>query len=761
MKSKAPIVRFGLFEFHRRTGELRKNGAKVRLEGQPIQLLELLLERPQELVTPDEIRARLWPDGTVVEFEHSIKSAVKRLRQALDDDAEAPRYVQTLPRRGYRFIAPVRAQDAFGSRNGHSDDAAIQELSVAPGSRWYPRSAPAVVAGILILGAVLTAWFARPWAGTPSKLTERQITANPPEDYIRAAAISPDGRSVAYKDLTGLYVRSVDSGETRSVPLPTDLSNALGQIEWFPDGAKLLAVLNRPEPYGLWVIPVLGQAQPRLAYPNGVDPSISPDGQSVAFMSCCKLRSFQEILVGGINGETPRQLVAAKQQGSDEAQLENETVWYPVWSPDGRWIAYARRWKTGRGSQTSAIEVRPASGGPAKTLVSQESVPSASSLCAFLLNGPCMIWSPDGRLVFRASQTAESPSGQTKYSLWRLRVDPRTGEATTKPLQLMAWSDFQVLNLSVTQDGKSLSMLRQRVWSDVYLGELGSGNASMKPPHRFTLDNRGILTLDSWTADGQAILFSSSQNGRTELFRKGLNENIAEAIVRGPEGYRCARRTADGSWMLYVAWTAAAPNTMPSPDRLMRRSVAGGPSELVLEEPGGGTPDRYVWDYKCPLKPGSPCVLGEKHGDDLIFYSLDPVRGKGKPLGKVGVPQPQMDWDLSPDGSRLALIGRAQHDAPIGVLNFSEGRWQEISPVRRVGLPLSIAWAADGKGFFMASWDNDSINLLHVTLAGRVDWLMRNGYRQFIGKLLPSPDGKYLAYQCDTTDSNVWLLENF
>ena len=113
MESKASIVRFGLFELDKRTAELRKNGAKVKLEGQPIQLLELLLERPQEVVTQDEIRSKLWPDGTVVEFEHSIKSAVKRLRQALDDDAEAPRYVQTLPRRGYRFIAPVEVGGRF------------------------------------------------------------------------------------------------------------------------------------------------------------------------------------------------------------------------------------------------------------------------------------------------------------------------------------------------------------------------------------------------------------------------------------------------------------------------------------------------------------------------------------------------------------------------------------------------------------------------------------------------------------------------
>jgi TolB-like protein/DNA-binding winged helix-turn-helix (wHTH) protein/Tfp pilus assembly protein PilF len=128
MEVKASIVRFGIFELDQRTGELRKNGAKVKLEGQPIKVLDLLLECPGELVTQEEIRTRLWPDGTIVEFEHSIKSAVKRLRQAIDDDAEAPRYVQTLPRRGYRFIAPVETIAA-----GSSSQAAAAAGISAPG----------------------------------------------------------------------------------------------------------------------------------------------------------------------------------------------------------------------------------------------------------------------------------------------------------------------------------------------------------------------------------------------------------------------------------------------------------------------------------------------------------------------------------------------------------------------------------------------------------------------------------------------------
>jgi TolB-like protein/DNA-binding winged helix-turn-helix (wHTH) protein len=101
------LLRFGVFEVDLRTGELRKQGLKVKLHGQPFQILALLLERPGEPVTREEIREKLWAGDTFIDFEHSVNSSIKRLREALGDAAERPRYIETLPRHGYRFIAPV------------------------------------------------------------------------------------------------------------------------------------------------------------------------------------------------------------------------------------------------------------------------------------------------------------------------------------------------------------------------------------------------------------------------------------------------------------------------------------------------------------------------------------------------------------------------------------------------------------------------------------------------------------------------------
>src|SRR5438067_914490 len=105
---QAPTVRrFGAFEINLQSGEVRKNGMRLRLSGQPFQVLAMLVERPGEVVTREELHSRLWPADTFVDFDHGLNNAVARVREVLGDSSDTPRYVETIPRRGYRFIAPV------------------------------------------------------------------------------------------------------------------------------------------------------------------------------------------------------------------------------------------------------------------------------------------------------------------------------------------------------------------------------------------------------------------------------------------------------------------------------------------------------------------------------------------------------------------------------------------------------------------------------------------------------------------------------
>src|SRR5262245_23713512 len=155
------VVQFGIFELSRRAGELRKQGTRIRLQPQPMHLLCALLERPGEIITRDELKARLWPDDTFVDFESGLNTAVNRLRLALGDSAEHPRYIETEARSGYRFIAPVEAKlepPLSVATQPVAPEASLKRRVLRP---WHF----AAVLGLLVIAAAAAIGLRRP--GSP------------------------------------------------------------------------------------------------------------------------------------------------------------------------------------------------------------------------------------------------------------------------------------------------------------------------------------------------------------------------------------------------------------------------------------------------------------------------------------------------------------------------------------------------------------------------------------------------------------------
>ena len=136
------LARFGLFELDLSAGELRKSGVKLRLQGQPFQVLALLLERAGEVVTREELQQKLWPSDTFVDFDHSLNTAINKVREALGDSASSPRYVETLARRGYRFIAPVQADASRETPSGGDRPIAHGESSAPTPAASDPYQLP-------------------------------------------------------------------------------------------------------------------------------------------------------------------------------------------------------------------------------------------------------------------------------------------------------------------------------------------------------------------------------------------------------------------------------------------------------------------------------------------------------------------------------------------------------------------------------------------------------------------------------------------
>jgi len=278
---KSRVLRFGLFEVDLQEQELRKSGIRIKLQEQPFQILAMLLEHRGQTVTREELRQELWPTDTFVDFDHSLNSSVKKLRLALGDDSDNPRFIETLHRRGYRFIAPVDGPPPALERSEQlSPEAARTKTSL----RLWPWSLLLALAGIVL--SVSLGWFLthRP-PSSPPALKERRLTANTSENSLTHGVISPDGKYLAYGDQRGMHLKLIQTGEITNIPQPRGtLANGWWPNAWFPDGTKFLASGNEfiEEWCSLWVVSVLGGLPHKLL--DAADPfSVSPDGALIAF----------------------------------------------------------------------------------------------------------------------------------------------------------------------------------------------------------------------------------------------------------------------------------------------------------------------------------------------------------------------------------------------------------------------------------------------------------------------------------------------
>lgn len=322
---------FGLFEANLETGELRRSGTRVRIQAQPFRILSMLLERPGEVVTREEIQQQLWGADTIVDFDHSLGTAINKIREALGDSAENPRFVETLARRGYRFIAPVNIPEP---QSNAAVVGAADQLKIVSGRATHRRAWRIV--GIVGVAAITALAFAvgrkiasRP--GTPLLITQvtfsgRVSPGNPQLESLPASAT--DGSRIYFSEIENgrsqMAQALVPDGEASLLGVPAEIAApSLGDIS--PDGSKLLLRnhLATGAEQALWIVSTIGGNVRQIPGILAHDATWMPDGQHVLYATGDDLYIAQE------DGTGKRKL----------ATVPGRAFWLR-WSPDGQVLRF-------------------------------------------------------------------------------------------------------------------------------------------------------------------------------------------------------------------------------------------------------------------------------------------------------------------------------------------------------------------------------------------------------------------------------------
>ena len=742
-------VRFGPFEVDLHTHEFWKYGTKLKLIGQPFEILAVLLSRPGELVTREELRARLWPGETFVDFNHGLNAAVNKLRDVLSDSAEEPRYVETLPRRGYRFIAkiertavapatrtiaPPQVEPSFPSEAPlESAVPVIPTLAVEhTGTRLWTRylattvmlTALAVAIGIFVKRDVAGARGPVDWKRTRPLTNVADNTGDP--------AFSPDGNSLAFvrqvpaPGQSGIFVRDTDSD--RLLQLTHNERDCCPV--WSPDGRLIAFSRYDGKQFAIYVVPSDGGAQrkaeaekqvrtasaafvltpaaggdERKLNTNGLNPQRgevdwSPDGKSIAF-------SAGAIFLSSLEGSVVRRLTDPPPDSQD---------WGPKFSADGQKILFVREHEIGLPAE---LLMTASSGGVPVRVVSEPGQITGTPQ-----------WSPDERSVIFASDRAGGHP-----ALWRVALDPPGSPVELGVIGAPTWSPAvsrrgyrlayqrQTRSLGIWQmdlsnpyqkppsilvpwtsdtdqgpgpqfspDGKKLAYMSDRSGTmEIWVSNRNGSDA-------FQLTNVGGAGTPRWSPDSQSVAFDTRRNGQGGIVTIKLQGGAPHLLVEDSHANVCPSWSRDGKWVYFAS-----------------------------ERSG----DRYeVW--KVPAQGGLPVQVTHQGG----HAALESFDGKYIYYAKTSTAEPEV-W-------RTPVRGGPETPVPL----VRPGTW--------------ASWQIVNGGILFVG-----PSLGHEAVLSSYDFATRRATTLGVLHLVPfwlgaTSDGKTIAFdQLSHEQSQIMLVENF
>ncbi len=750
----APVeLRFADFEVSLRSGELRRNGVKIKLQEQPFQILVLLLEQRGEVVTRDELRQKLWTADTFVDFDNGLNIAVKKLRDALGDDPDAPRYIETLPRRGYRFVAPVTAYEFRDEGSGDVFDAILPATSTTQDTASRPQpasgirsdlklvkpdsgpigqmvasaSVPASSSSLPIVDgrrpkaklvgiAVMIVALAGGAAFGTYKLLKRNslapdtrnMTISPLTDHGQAiyAGISPDGRLLAYVRRDGersLRMKEVEAGSEVTV-VPAQSVFFAGGVTFTPDGNYLYYVQFDPIHSNLvnvYRVPSLGGTTRQIVSDVASAVTFSPDGKRMAYLRALREQGESQLMVANADGSGERAIV--RRESHIEGPFPN-----PSWSASNNLIAVGT---VGR-DRAASIEVFTPDGQP----VNSFSLP--------LLVGD-VAWAPGLSGLFFIG---EGKSTGVRPQIW-FQPYP-SGQPFKVSNDLNIYS-----SLSITTDGRSLVTTQEREAATIFVadsppilndkidwkltpisneqatgydlswtpaGKLLQGDAAY---HLYETARDGSGRVDFLEKDDVAfaptacgagdviVLIRVLENHKPSIWRLNVATGELKQLTfgRGEEFPSC---TPDGKWVVYRGLLAT-----DSVGHILRVSIDGG---APLELAHGGvvsplvSPDGTLVVYARSDREGPSMKrrwVVQRLGGGAIMREFE------VPLNDNGLTAQQLGW--TPDGRAFTFV----HNTTGNVQNVYVQPLSGGAPVQLThfdsepAMVAAYAWSRDGKKF--------------------------------------------------------------
>ena len=723
-------IRFGVFEVDLREAELRHSGLRQKLSPQAFEVLRAMLERPGELITREELKERLWPGNTTIDYDLGLKKCVNRIRELLGDSADHPRFIETVPRRGYRFVAPIQPHEvskppataATGKALGEA--AGTQQDLERPAATAGGRPKRLLLAGLLVvLLATISIWplrtLGRHRSGTPT-LPLPEVTLLPLsgiEGEQRVPALSPDGSRVVFirsahsRNESGLYAAVVGAHSLLRLTQDTDDYSPA----WSPDGREIAFLRDRGDRFLIETVPALGGTEQTiysatrapLSYETGRGGlSFSPDGELLAFSEWNEATRKSCIKVLSLRDSSTRFLTSPPPACHDRR---------PAFSAGGDKIAFIRS------SGPTAVEelfVVSAAGGEPKQITFDHKqifgppgwtrgddiifsssrgglpaiwrVPASGGSPSRVPGGGPVAWYPS---VSQSGDELAYERVDEEENLWRL---PLSDQIHARAPASILVSSAKAPNLlpQFSPDGRKIVFQSGRSgYPELWICESDGSN-----PTQLT-DLRGFAGGPRWSPDGRYLTFDYRSNQHSDIYIVATGGSHPRPAVVFPDADSFLPNwSRDGQWIYFTS------NRGESRYQIWRQAVregAAGTSPPVQLTRNGGFGAAETADGKMLLytKPGSQGI-----------WSVPPYGGAETLIWGGPGPDNWSNWAVANEGIYL-FTPQTDRSPDIEYVDF---RTRRLSHVGRLDKPsfYGLAISPDGRSLLYSQWDRDEHQIL-------------------------------------------------